>query len=119
MAQVLAALDALHDAAAKPRVPRASDALVKAEHASPEKQAEFVARIGLQFLIWLRHFDGHTRFDADVASRSGLTEAIIAEAVRAAAEALVQRQGSAFEVDSEGALRPRPTAIPKTALAVR
>jgi hypothetical protein len=105
VAQVLAALDALHAAAAKPCVPRASDALVKAERASPEEQAAFVARIGLQFLIWLRHFEGHTRLDADVASRSGLTEAIIAEAVRAAAEALVQRQGSAFEVDSEGALR--------------
>jgi len=57
---------------------------VRAERASPDKQSElFLARLGLQILASLRHFDSHSRFDdANVASRSGLTEAIIAGLLR-------------------------------------
>ena len=110
--EILLALDKLHYVAGKPRVPRASDTLVRAEGASQDKQGAFLARLGLQVLVWLRHFDSHTRFDEDVASRSGLTEAIVAEAARAAAEALVLAQSAAFEVDREGALRPRTSTLP-------
>ena len=110
--EILLALDKLHYVAGKPRVPRASDTLVRAEGASQDKQGAFLARLGLQVLVWLRHFDSHTRFDEDVASRSGgLTEAIVAEAVQAAAEALVLAQSAAFEVDREGALRPRTSTL--------
>lgn len=115
IAQVLAALDTLHDMAQKLSAPRASDSLRKIERASPDKQAAYLATLGVTVLVWLRHFDGHTRFDAGFALRSGLTEAIVTEAVRAAASVLVQAQGAAFEIDGEGALRPRIQSASPTA----
>jgi hypothetical protein len=110
IAEVLMALDTLHDMAQKQSVQRASDSLKKIERASSDKQAAYFATLGVTVLVWLLHFDGHTRFDAGFASRSGLTEAIVTEAVRAAANVLVQAQGAAFEIDGEGALRPRTSS---------
>ena len=113
IAEVLAALDTLHDLAQKLSVKRASDSLRKIESASPDKKAAYLATLGVSVLVWLRHFDGHTRFDAGFASRSRLTEAIVTEAVRVAASVLVQAQGAAFEINGEGALQPyKSSAFP-------
>ena len=66
--------------------------------ASPDKKAAYLATLGVTVLVWLRHFNGHTRFDAGFASRSSVTKAIVTEAVRATASVLVQAQGAARSV---------------------
>ena len=116
IAGVLEDIDELSGVAQRRSFKRASDdSLRKIERASPDKQAAYLATLGVTVLVWLRHFDSHTRFDAGFASRSRLTEAIVAEAVRAAANVLVEAQGAAFEIDSESALRPRASPASPTA----
>lgn len=66
------------------------------------------AALGFFVLLLLRHAHVHVLHDPELASLvrgSGLTGAIVAEAVTAAAEVLVQQQRLLFRVGSDGGLR--------------
>ena len=105
-AAILAVLDehALGIGAKSP----SSAALARAELAPTSEQQEYVAKLGVCVLVWLRHVDAHAYLATRIIEHSGLTAAVIAEAVEGAALAL-ERKDAAFRW-SDGRLtfhRPR------------
>ncbi len=75
--------------------------LKTAERSSPRAKTAFLADLGLRVLVWLRHVDAHAYFATRITEGTGLSAAIVAAAVQAAAEALV-RKDKAFAQDADG-----------------
>jgi hypothetical protein len=117
---VLAALDELSVRSDGPDMSPASAALASAARASPSEQTAFLATLGVRVLVWLRHFDAHVFFAAHITERSGLTTAVVAEAVRAAGEAIVREDG-AFRWDDNysGLLKYKPQTLRTPAATAR
>jgi hypothetical protein len=83
--------------------------LTRAETASAGEQERFLDTLGMRVLVWLRHVDAHVYFAGRIAERSGLSAALVGEAMQAAANALVL-EDRAFEQDGDRMLlrRNRP-----------
>jgi len=82
-----------------------------AERSSPRAKTAYLADLGLRVLVWLRHVDAHAYFTTRITESSGLSAAIVAVAVQAAAEVLV-RKDKAFIQGADGWLDTSPTRGP-------
>jgi hypothetical protein len=100
---ILAALDEHARRAGKPGGSSATAALARAAAAPPREQEAYVSALGVCALVWLRHVDAHACFATRLTEDGGLTVAIVATAVQAAAEA-VTREDAAFCFDERGLL---------------
>ena len=108
-------LDALDDHARrvgsrvkKPLKSPSAQALRNVLVASAPKRDAFMANLGLTVLDWVRNFDVHVWFKALHVHRDGLTGAVVAEAVAAAVDSLLERRkgaAAAFTVDASGILQ--------------
>jgi len=115
---ILAALDEHARRIGKPGGSPSTAALARAAIASPREQDAYVAELGVCVLVWLRHVDAHAYFATRITEDSGLTVAIVALAVRAAAEA-VARKDAAFRLDERGSLGYAVPRARKRAVAAR
>ena len=88
-----------------------SAALARAHIAPPSEQAAYVLALGVHVLTWLRRVDSHVYFATLITERSGLTAAVVAQAVQAAALAL-ERADDAF-VWADGRLTFAAPAAPQ------
>jgi hypothetical protein len=88
---------------------RSSLRLHKALQADPgsAEQVRFMETAGLTILLWVRNVEAHVFFEADALPRSGLSSAVVKEAVSAALEALVTGPDATYELDADGVLRRR------------
>jgi hypothetical protein len=83
---------------------------MRAETASAGERERFLDMLGMRALVWLRHVDAHVYFAGRIAERSGLTAAVVGEAVHAAADALMQ-EDRAFKQDDDGRLSWHPPSL--------
>ena len=100
---ILAALDEHARRIGKPGGSPSTAHLARVATASPRDQKAYVSALGVIALVWLWHVDAHAYFATRITEDSGLTVAIVALAVRAAAEAVV-RKDAAFRLDESGSL---------------
>ena len=86
---------------------RASLRLRKALKAAPGSaaQARFMETAGLTILVWVRNVAARVFFESEALLRSGLSSAVVREAVSAALEVLVRGPDAAYELDEDGVLR--------------
>ena len=70
-------------------------------------QARFMETVGLTILMWVRNVEAHVFFEAEALPRSGLSSAVVKEAVSAALEVLVTGPDAAYELNANGVLRMR------------
>ena len=117
-ASIPAALDEHASRIGKPGGSPSTAALARAAAAPPREQEAYVAALGVCALVWLRHVDAHGNFATRITEDGGLTAAIVATAVQAAAEA-VAREDAAFCVDASGALEYAAPRARKRAVVVR
>ena len=110
---LLSALDESWLRLGKGGVCHSSAELMRAATASAGEQERFLDTLGMRALVWLRHVDSHVYSASSIAERSGLTAAVVGEAVQAAADALMQ-EDRAFKQDSDGRLRWQPASPRRT-----
>ena len=92
----------------KPLKSPSAQALRNVLIASAPARAAFMANLGLTVLDWVRNFDVHAWFEVLHVHRDGLTGAVVAEAVAAAVDSLLERRegaAAAFTVDASGVLQ--------------
>ena len=75
-----------------------------------QERALFIETAGLTILLWVRNVEAHVFFESDALPRSGLSGAVIKEAVKAALEAVTAGHGAVYELDDAGVLCRRRTA---------
>ena len=68
------------------------------------EQVRFMETAGLTILMWVRNVEAHVFFEAEALPRSGLSSAVVKEAVSAALEVVLTRRGAEYELDATGVL---------------
>ena len=105
---LLSALDESWSRLGKGGVSHSSAELMRVATASAGEQERFLDTLGIRALVWLRHVDLHVNSASRISERSGLTAAVIGEAVQAAADALVQGDRD-FTQHNDGVLWWQPS----------
>jgi hypothetical protein len=72
-----------------------------------DEQVRFMETAGLTLLLWVRNVEAHVFFEAEALPRSGLSSAVVKEAVSAALEVILSSEGAEYELDASGVLCPR------------
>jgi hypothetical protein len=68
------------------------------------EQVRFMETAGLTILMWVRNVEAHVFFEAEALPRSGLSSAVVKEAVSAALKVVLTRRGAEYELDATGVL---------------